>query len=79
MQEKKISPRTYVKHQHKLEKWVTRERNELQLAKQDMQKGWRTTYDTVLRTQRDLIFMAKNLAGTAFTALANSFSHDSIS
>ena len=82
LKKKRISPKTYRKEQLRLEKWVTRQRNDLEMAKIDMQKGWRGTYDTVLRTQRDLMFMNQNSRGVGrnggFTALANSFSHDCI-
>jgi hypothetical protein len=57
LQEKRISPKTCSHELLKLEKWVTKERKELQERKIEMERGWKGTYDTVLKTQRDLMFM----------------------
>lgn len=60
LQQQRISPKTFDKEWLKLEKWVTKERQELQERKVEMERGWKGTYDTVLKTQRDLMFMQKH-------------------
>lgn len=74
LDEKRISPKTFDIQLRKLEKWVTKEKEELKQRKHDIEKGWKGTYDTVMRTQRDLMFMAR----VNNAVLANSFSHEHI-
>ena len=46
----RISPKTFDKEWLRLEKWVTKEKKELQERKMEMERGWKGTYDTVLKT-----------------------------
>jgi hypothetical protein len=55
----KVSPRTFQVKSRELEKWVTREREDLHQIKKDFQKSLFQFADTLQRTQRDLAFMTK--------------------
>ncbi|KAM3130284.1 hypothetical protein pb186bvf_017580 [Paramecium bursaria] len=57
--QKQISPQTYQLQQQKLEKWATKEKQDLLRDKQIIEKGWKGSYDTFMRTQRDIMFLQK--------------------
>ena len=45
--------------------------------KSEMERGWKGTCDTVMKTQRDMAFMAKH-SNHQWSILANSFSQEHI-
>ncbi len=55
-----MSPKTYDQKSKKLEKWVIKEKEELQKRRQEIERGWKGTCETVLKTHRDIMFMAKH-------------------
>lgn len=79
LKEQQISPKTFHIESKKLEKWVSKEREEIHRRKRDMERGWKCTYDTVLKTRRDIMFTAKNSSSTVHVnVLGNSFSQEHI-
>lgn len=50
LDKQKISPKTFELKKYELEKWVTREKKYIQKAKNELEKTWMRTLDTVKRT-----------------------------
>ena len=73
--QKQISPKTFNAQNLKLEKWITKEKEELQKHKKVIEIGWKGLFETFMRTQRDLLFMSKLKQVTLIT----SFSSEAIS
>jgi len=46
-----------------LEKWVTKERENIQNSKKEIERGWNSTADAIKRTQRDILFLKKIVDG----------------
>ncbi|CAD8082990.1 unnamed protein product [Paramecium sonneborni] len=77
---KQISPKTYDQQNRKLEKWVTKQRKDLEKKKNEIIKGQQSTYETVMKTQRDLLFM-KQISQTnsqSYIKIIDSFSQESV-
>lgn len=55
----KISPKTFELKKFQLEKWVTKEKKNIQKTKNELEKSWVLTLETIKRTQRDKEFMNK--------------------
>ncbi|EAR82444.2 IQ calmodulin-binding motif protein (macronuclear) [Tetrahymena thermophila SB210] len=55
----RISPRTYDIKRLELEKMVTKEREQIHKTRQDIERTWNQTAQTIARTQRDLMFLKK--------------------
>lgn len=56
---KKVSPKTFQSKQNELEKWVTREKENLRKTRKDIEKGWTRFAETIKQTKRDIQFMDK--------------------
>jgi len=84
LENRRFSPRTFQNKQIELEKWITKERENIQRTKKDIEKGWLSTADSIQRTQRDLQFLQKILAtegrntNTSDLSLRNSFTDEEI-
>jgi len=55
----KLSPKSYNVKKIQLEKWVEREKLEINMYRRDIQKGFCSTNETIKRTQRDINYMRK--------------------
>ncbi|CAD8085451.1 unnamed protein product [Paramecium sonneborni] len=79
-QNKQISPKTYDQQNRKLEKWVTKQRKDLEKKKNEIIKGQQSTYDTVMKTQRDLLFMKQisQSNSQSYIKIIDSFSQESV-
>ena len=49
LENKRVSPRTFHHKQMELEKWVTKEREQIQKSKRDIEKGWMSFADAIKR------------------------------
>ncbi|CAK63550.1 unnamed protein product (macronuclear) [Paramecium tetraurelia] len=79
-QNKQISPKTYDQQNRKLEKWVTKQRKDLEKKKTEIIKGQQSTYETVMKTQRDILFMKQMSQSNSqsYIKIIDSFSQDSV-
>eukprot|EP01017_Pseudomicrothorax_dubius_P023428 TRINITY_DN25033_c0_g1_i1.p1 TRINITY_DN25033_c0_g1~~TRINITY_DN25033_c0_g1_i1.p1 ORF type:complete len:373 (+),score=83.94 TRINITY_DN25033_c0_g1_i1:133-1251(+) len=59
LENKRVSPRTFQIRQHELEKWVTKEREDIRNTRREYEKSLFRFADAVKRTQRDITFMRK--------------------
>ncbi|CAK81208.1 unnamed protein product (macronuclear) [Paramecium tetraurelia] len=75
LQQKQISPKTYEKQKFKIEKWVTKEKEDFKQQKSNIENGWKGLYETFMRTQKDLLFMSK----LKNQQLTSSFSSENVS
>ncbi|CAD8189664.1 unnamed protein product [Paramecium octaurelia] len=79
-QNQQISPKTYDQQNRKLEKWVTKQRKDLEKKKNEIIKGQQSTYETVMKTQRDLLFMKQisQSNSQSYIKIIDSFSQESV-
>jgi len=49
LENRRFSPRTFQNKQIELEKWITKERENIQRTKKDIEKGWLSTADSIQR------------------------------
>jgi hypothetical protein len=49
MAKQKFSPRTFQNKRDELERWVTRERDEINKTKSEIERGWLRTADTIIK------------------------------
>ncbi|CAD8121249.1 unnamed protein product [Paramecium sonneborni] len=75
LQQKQISPKTFEKQKFKIEKWVTKEKEDFKQQKSNIENGWKGLYETFMRTQKDLLFMSK----LKNQQLTSSFSSENVS
>ena len=57
--QKKLSILNYNMIRQRLDKWIKKEKIKISLLKQDIQKGFCSTTETIKRTQRDINYMRK--------------------
>ncbi|CAD8053083.1 unnamed protein product [Paramecium primaurelia] len=79
-QNQQISPKTYDQQNRKLEKWVTKQRKDLEKKKNEIIKGQQSTYETVMKTQRDILFMKQMSQSNSqsYIKIIDSFSQESV-
>ncbi|CAD8077002.1 unnamed protein product [Paramecium primaurelia] len=79
-QNKQISPKTYDQQNRKLEKWVNKQRKELENKKTEIIKGQQSIYETVMKTQRDILFMKQisQSNSQSYIKIIDSFSQESV-
>ena len=51
LETRKFSPRTFQKKSQDLEKWVSKERENIQRSKKDIEKGWNSTAESIKRVR----------------------------
>ncbi|CAK77151.1 unnamed protein product (macronuclear) [Paramecium tetraurelia] len=56
-EQKLISPNTFEERYQTLEKWVTKQYDEIENNKIDFEKGWQGLYDTFIQTEKELRFL----------------------
>ncbi|CAD8068678.1 unnamed protein product [Paramecium sonneborni] len=56
-QNNQISPRTFEIQQKKIEKWVNKQKTDLEQKKREILKGQQSVFDAIVKTQRDLQFV----------------------
>ncbi|CAK73691.1 unnamed protein product (macronuclear) [Paramecium tetraurelia] len=61
-QNNQISPRTFEVQQRKVEKWVNKQKNDLEQKKREILKGQQSVFDAIVKTQRDLQFVKQMLS-----------------
>ncbi|CAD8190775.1 unnamed protein product [Paramecium octaurelia] len=75
LQQKQISLKTFEKQKFKIEKWVTKEKDDFKQQKSNIEIGWKGLYESFIKTQKDLLFMSK----LNNQQLTSSFSSETIS
>ncbi|KAL4445061.1 hypothetical protein ABPG74_018789 [Tetrahymena malaccensis] len=53
----RISPKSFERKQFELEKWVSKERENLKVVKKEIERGWEQFAQTIKQTKRDLEFL----------------------
>ncbi|CAD8145390.1 unnamed protein product [Paramecium octaurelia] len=56
-EQKLISPKTFEERYQTLEKWVTKQYEEIENNKISFEKGWQGLYDTFIQTEKELRFL----------------------
>ncbi|CAD8059117.1 unnamed protein product [Paramecium primaurelia] len=56
-QNNQISPRTFEFQQRKIEKWVNKQKTDLEQKKREILRGQQSIFDAIVKTQRDLQFV----------------------
>lgn len=55
LENKRVSPRTFQRRKLELEKWVTKEREQIKKSKRDIQKGWTSFAEAMKRVIQRII------------------------
>ncbi|CAD8148490.1 unnamed protein product [Paramecium octaurelia] len=61
-QNNQISPRTFELQQRKIEKWVNKQKTDLEQKKREILRGQQSVFDAIVKTQRDLQFVKQMLS-----------------
>ncbi|CAD8064646.1 unnamed protein product [Paramecium primaurelia] len=61
-QNNQISPRTFEVQQKKIEKWVNKQKTDLEQKKREILKGQQSVFDAIVKTQRDLQFVKQMMS-----------------